>query len=171
MIKYKNYSKFVLPYRIEKLMGNIIDKIQDTSDIIILKCASVIGNIFDINTLCVINPIKTLMNDDISEMIYYFEGIEILDILQDLDSEKLVAKFSLPFIREVLYSRMLSEQKSSIHSEIAKNFKTMKFSYMSAEAELKVLKDHLLESENTVMNVMETWGGDKGKRNFFLLIL
>lgn len=155
MIEYRDYSKLDLPYRIEKLMGNIIDKIKNTKEIIILKCASVIGNIFDINTLYHINPIKNIMNEDLLQMIYNFENIRILEILHDMDIENFVAKFTLPFFREVLYSRMLSEQKTAIHSEIARNCKTMKFSYMNNDMELKKLLEHLIESENTVMNVME----------------
>jgi hypothetical protein len=155
MIEFKDYSKLELPYRIEKLMGNIIDTIKNQNEIIILKAASVIGNIFDINTLYQINPIKNIMNEDLLKMIYYFEKINVLEILNDIQPEKLVAKFSLPFFREVLYSRMLSEQKTAIHSEIARNFKNMKYSYMSSEKELDILLRHLLESENTVMNIMD----------------
>ena len=73
-----------MPYRIEKLMGNIIDEVGqlDTKRIIILKCASVIGNIFDLNTLCIINPLKSLMNDDIYDMI---KSMEIVNSLFDLN--------------------------------------------------------------------------------------
>ena len=160
MIKFRDWSKIDIPYRIEKLMGNIIDNLNP-KEIIILKCASVIGTVFDINTLYLINPFDTIMNEDLLAMIYHFEQLGIIEILYDLEVENLVAKFSLPFFREVIYSRMLSEQKTSIHLEIARNFKTPKFSYMDADTERKTLLRHLIESENTVMNCMEK--KEKGK--------
>jgi hypothetical protein len=165
MIKFKDFSKLDLPYRIEKLMGNIIDSIKNQGEIIILKAASVIGNIFDIDTLYKINPIRNKMNEDVLKMIYYYESINILEILHDLEPENLVAKFSLPFFREVLYSRMLSEQKTPIHSEIAKNFKNMKISYMSSNFEIDVLLRHLIASEKTVMNIMEERKEEESKKN------
>lgn len=165
MIKFKDYSKLELPYRIEKLMGYVIDKLKSTKEIIILKCASVIGNIFDLNTLFQINPIKNTMFEDLLDMIYEFEKMGIVDILYDLEPENLVAKFKLPFFREVLYQRMLSEQKTALHSEIAKKFKSKKFSYMKSEDEQKVLLRHLVESENTVMNVMEEKRKNAEKNN------
>jgi len=51
----KNFNDFVIPLRIEKICGEIIDSINE-HDIIIMKCASVIGHIFDINTLFNIIP-------------------------------------------------------------------------------------------------------------------
>lgn len=162
MKNFCDWSKFEIPYRIEKLIGNIIDNLNP-KEIIVLKCASVIGTIFDINTLYIINPFITIMNDDLLEMIYNFEQMGIIEILYDLDESNLVAKFSLPFLREVLYLRMLSEQKTSIHSEVARNLKTPKFSYSDWEKERQILLRHLIESENTVMNCMETFNKQKGK--------
>lgn len=153
MIKFKDWAKFEIPYRIEKLIGNIIDNLNP-KEIIILKCASVIGNIFDMNILYAINPFVTIMNEDLLAMIYNFEQLGIIEILSDLDPNNLVAKFSLPFFREVLYLRMLSEQKTAIHSEIARNLKTPKFSYHDFETERQILLRHLIESEKTVMSLM-----------------
>ena len=42
-----DWSGFNIPIRIEKILGNIIDNL-DTKEIILLKHASVIGNLFDI---------------------------------------------------------------------------------------------------------------------------
>ncbi len=153
MIKFKDWAKFEIPYRIEKLIGNIIDNLNP-KEIIILKCASVIGSVFDINILYAINPFVTIMNDDLLSMIYNFEQLGIIEILSDLNPKHLVAKFSLPFLREVLYLRMLSEQKTAIHSEIARNLKTPKISYHDFEKERQILLRHLVESEKTVISLM-----------------
>ena len=162
MQRFKDWTKFEIPYRIEKLIGNVIDNLN-TKEIIILKCASVIGTIFDINTLNIINPFITIMNDDLLNMIYNFEQLGIIEILYDLEPSNLIAKFSLPFLREVLYLRMLSEQKTSIHSEIARILKTPKFSYNEPEKERQILLRHLRESENSVMNCMENFTKKKGR--------
>lgn len=172
MIKFKDWANFEIPYRIEKLIGNIIDNLNP-KEIIILKCASVIGNIFDINILYAINPFVTIMNEDLLTMIYNFEQLGIIEILSDLNPSHLVAKFSLPFLREVLYLRMLSEQKTAIHSEIARNLKTPKFSYHDFEKERQILLRHLIESEKTVMSLMtvkeDKNSNVKGNYNIFLL--
>jgi len=169
MIKFKDWAKLEIPYRMEKLIGNIIDNLNP-KEIIILKCASVIGNIFDINILYAINPFVTIMNEDLLAMIYNFEQLGIIEILSDSNPNELVAKFSLPFLREVLYIRMLSEQKTAIHSEIARNLKTPKFSYHDYEKERQILLRHLIESEKTVMSLMAVKDDSKtsnGKGNFF----
>ena len=162
MIRFKDWSKLEIPYRFEKLIGNIIDNLNP-KEIIVLKCASVIGTIFDINILYAINPFVTIMNEDLLTMIYNFEQLGIIEILYDLDPNNLVAKFSLPFLREVLYSRMLSEQKTAIHSEIARNLKTPKFSYDDLEKERQILLRHLIESENSVMFCMDKMDKPIGK--------
>ena len=167
MITFKDWAKFEIPYRQEKLIGNIIDCLNP-KEIIILKCASAIGTIFDLNILNVINPFVTIMNDDLLKMIYSFEKSSLIEILYDLNPKNLIAKFSVPFLREVLYLRMLSEQKTLIHSEVARILKAPKFSYEDLDKERQILLRHLIESENTVMSCSENLNSKKkGKINFF----
>jgi hypothetical protein len=50
---------------------------------------------------------------------------------------------------------MLVEQKTDIHSKIARKMEFSKFSYMEKDIEQEVLKNHLETSEKTIMNHLE----------------
>jgi len=67
-----DWSGFYIPIRIEKILGNIIDSL-DTKDIILLKHASVIGNLFDIDKLKDINPFLSLTFDELYAIILNLE--------------------------------------------------------------------------------------------------
>ena len=140
-----------IPLIIEKVLGNIIDSLK-CSEIITLKYASVIGNIFDIDTLAEILGTSPSNFDDLIETMRTFESYGIIEILYDLKPKHLVAMFSIPLMREVLYQRMLVEQKTDIHAKIARKMEFSKFSYMSKNIEHDILKKHLETSEKTIMN-------------------
>ena len=154
MLKLRDYSKLKIPLIIEKVLGNIIDSLK-CNEIIILKYASVIGNIFDIDTLAEILNTSPSNFDDLIETMRTFESYGIIEILFDLKPKHLVAMFSIPLMREVLYQRMLVEQKTDIHSKIARKMEFSKFSYMSKNIEHDVLKKHLETSEKTIMSDTE----------------
>ena len=151
MLKLKDYSKLKIPLIFEKVLGNIIDSLK-CSEIITLKYASVIGNIFDIDTLAEILGTSPSNFDDLIETMRTFESYGIIEILYDLKPKHLVAMFSIPLMREVLYQRMLVEQKTDIHAKIARKMEFSKFSYMSKNIEHDILKKHLETSEKTIMN-------------------
>ena len=150
MLKLRDYSKLKIPFIIEKVLGNIIDSLK-CSEIIILKYASVIGNIFDVDTLAEILSTSPSNFDDLLETMRTFESYGIIEILYDLKPKHLVAMFSLPLMREVLYQRMLVEQKTDIHAKIARKMEFNKFSYMPKNIEHDILKKHLETSEKTIM--------------------
>ena len=154
MLKLRDYSKLKIPLIIEKVLGNIIDSLK-CSEIIILKYASVIGNIFDIYTLAEILNTSPSNFDDLIESMRTFESYGIIEILYDLKPKHLVAMFSIPLMREVLYQRMLVEQKTDIHAKIARKMEFSKFSYMSKIIEHDILKKHLETSEKTIMSDTE----------------
>jgi adenylate cyclase 10 len=154
MLKLRDYSKLKIPLIIEKVIGNIIDSLK-CSEIIILKYASVIGNIFDIDTLSEILNASPSVFDDLIETMKAFESYGIIEILYDLKPKHLVAMFSIPLMREVLYQRMLVEQKTDIHAKIARKMEFSKFSYMSKNIEHDILKKHLETSEKTILNDKE----------------
>ena len=72
MNKYNDWRSFNLPISYEKLLGQIVDT-QTERDIIILKYASVIGNIFDIETLNKILPFNNISFDDLYYLLEKFE--------------------------------------------------------------------------------------------------
>ena len=154
MLKLRDYSKLKIPLIIEKVLGNIIDSLK-CNEIIILKYASVIGNIFDIDILSEILNTSPSNFDDLIETMRTFESYGIIEILYDLKPKHLVAMFSIPLMREVLYQRMLVEQKTDIHAKIARKMEFSKFSYMPKNIEHDILKKHLETSEKTILNDTE----------------
>ena len=154
MLKLRDYSKLKIPLIIEKVLGNIIDSLK-CNEIIILKYASVIGNIFDIDILSEILNTSPSNFDDLIEIMRTFESYGIIEILYDLKPKHLVAMFSIPLMREVLYQRMLVEQKTDIHAKIARKMEFSKFSYMPKNIEHDILKKHLETSEKTILNDTE----------------
>ena len=154
MLKLRDDSKLKIPLIIEKVLGNIIDSLK-CNEIIILKYASVIGNIFDIDILSEILNTSPSNFDDLIETMRTFESYGIIEILYDLKPKHLVAMFSIPLMREVLYQRMLVEQKTDIHAKIARKMEFSKFSYMPKNIEHDILKKHLETSEKTILNDTE----------------
>ena len=154
MMRLKDYRQIKIPIVIEKVLGNIIDGLK-CIEIIILKQASVIGNIFDIDILSDLMSTFSTTFDDLLDAIKNFESLGIIEILYDLKLKHLVAMFSLPLMREVLYQRLLVEQRCDIHSRVARKMEFSKYSYMPKEIEYEILKGHLEASENTMMNTLE----------------
>ena len=154
MMKLRDYRQIKIPIIIEKVLGNIIDALK-CIEIIILKQACVIGNIFDMDILSDLMSSFSTTFEDLLDAIKNFEAVGIIEILYDLKLKHLVAMFSLPLIREVLYQRLLVEQRTDIHSRVARKMEFSKYSYMPKEIEYEILKRHLEASENTMMNTLE----------------
>jgi adenylate cyclase 10 len=155
-----------IPLIIEKVLGNIIDSLK-CMEIIILKHASVIGNIFDIDILSEILSTSPANFDDLIDTMRNFESYGIIEILYDLKPKHLVAMFALPLMREVLYQRMLVEQKTDIHAKIARKMEFSKFSYMPKNIEHDILKKHLETSEQTIMNTIDIEENDASNKDNF----
>ena len=148
-----DFKSIKIPFLIEKIIGNIIDSLSPI-EIIILKYASVIGKTFDIDTLYTISTDSQLSFENLVKMIYSFHFNGIIDILYDLDVMKIVARFSVPFLREVLYQRMTVETRNAIHFNIARKMLITRSSYLPIKKELIVLKSHLIEAERSISERM-----------------
>ena len=149
-----DYCNFPVPIRIEKFVGSLLDS-SSTKDLITLKLAAVIGNIFSTSLLHSLNEFNNLTFEDILQILYKFEQSGILDVLYDINIQHSVFIFKIPFSREVLYQRMLIEQKNDLHLTIARNMQNAKFSYMNQTQELAALKNHLKQSERTLMDYIK----------------
>lgn len=147
-----DFSSFPIPIRIEKYIGHVIDSTPNTKELITLKLAAVIGNMFSLSTLHAINEFNSLSFEDIRQFLYSFEDKGILDVLYDLRVQHSVFKFAIPFCREALYQRMLIEQKNEIHLNIARNMQKNKFSYMPHDQEYNNLQHHLRVSEKSLID-------------------
>lgn len=67
-----DWINFNVPMRIEKLVGHIIDSL-DCREIVLLKYAATIGNIFDIDKLSKLSPFNTLTFDDLYTILQRLE--------------------------------------------------------------------------------------------------
>jgi predicted ATPase len=158
----RDWSNFVIPMKIEKIIGFLIDELE-FKDIILLKIASVIGNIFDLDKLYKLSQFNFLTIDDMYSIMQRLEVIfiliktvGILEFLYDNHQPKrLVCKFAIPFFRDLLYQRMLIEQRNDIHMNVARLMQYAKFSYMSPHQEVELLKSHLKKTEKSIINYME----------------
>ena len=151
-----DWTEFKVPIRIEKICGAIIDKFS-AKEIIILKYASVIGALFDTEKLLKLIPFNNIECDDLYNIIVSFEHKNIIEILYDLDPshKRVVCKFSFPFIREILYQRMLIEQRTEIHFALCKLLQINKFRYLPQKIEVSYLERHLETSEKTIMKQIQ----------------
>ena len=135
-----DWGKLNIPFIIEKIVGNIIDSLK-CEDIITLKHASVIGTIFDLEKLYKLNIINSLNFEALKQKLYKLAEHGLIEILYDLDPKKIVLQFCIPFLKEVLYMRMLVEIKNEIH--------------------LKLVNYHLIEEEKTILDHLVDKGDDQ----------
>ena len=153
----KNYNDFIIPVRIEKICGEMIDSINE-HDIILIKYASVIGNLFDLNTLYNIIPFKGMYLNDLYDTLKSFEKRSMIEFLYDLDNKykNVVCKFACPFLKETLYQRMLIEQRSEIHMQIANTFQKKSIYYLpSKKVEKNYLRKQLECGQLSIIRDME----------------
>ena len=170
MLYYNDFTELYIPDIIQKKVGAIIDNFLDKLDIYILKIASIIGNIFDLTKLkqalridnsasAAINILKDSGDTFLYEKLYSLEEKNIIEILYDLDIKKkyVICKFSIPFLREVLYQRTPSEYRNQMHYIIGKLVKEssiskshQKLKYYDEIMELGILQKHLIYSQISI---------------------
>lgn len=156
MDELSDWSEFKIPIRMEKICGSLIDTFS-AKEIIILKYASVIGTIFDSEKLIKLIPFNNVENDELYNILLSFEQKNIIEILYDLHPlhKRVVSIFSFPFIREILYQRMLIEQRNDIHFALCKLLQINKFRYLPEKIEVTFLEHHLETSEKTIMKQIQ----------------
>jgi len=163
MIFYNDFTELSIPDIIQKKLGEIIDNYLDKLEIYILKIAAIIGDIFDLTKLKQAIRIDNSANASMSifkdncdyflyEKLYILESKNIIEVMYDLDikNKYVVCKFSIPFLREILYQRTPSEYRNQMHYIIGKLVKVsvmskshQKLRYMSDFMELGMLEKHL----------------------------
>ena len=155
--KESNYNDLAIPFRIEKICGEMIDSINE-AEIILLKYAACIGNFFDIKILQEILPFNYNLNE-IYIKLKDFEQKGIIEFLYDNDIKKniVVCQFAMPFFKEVLYNRMLLNQTIDLHKIIAHKLQRNNISYYPSKLiENLVLKKHLEKAMKNNVQEMES---------------
>ena len=157
MEKLRNWNDFNIPLRIEKICGEMIDLLNER-DIIILKHAATIGNLFDIQTLLTIIPFRGVTLPDLYDELKKIEQKGMIEYLYDLDPKKkiVIYKFCCPFLKETFYQRMLIEQRNEIHMKISKLIQKRQVSYLpSLKLEKLNLRKQLLNGQKSIIREME----------------
>ena len=166
MEKLRNWNDFIIPLRIEKICGEMIDSLHE-KDIIMLKHAATIGNLFDIQTLLSILPFKGLTLPDLYRDLKKIEKKGMIENLYDLDHKKktVVYKFCCPFLKETLYQRMLIEQRNEIHMKIARSIQKNRVSYLpNLKLEKLNLRKQLENGQKSIINEMEEHPANDNKK-------
>jgi len=95
---------------------SLLSKIS-IKDLICLKAASVIGNIFTLRQLKYISPLITEGMVDLIKRVVILDEMKIIEIIDDDGVSDMTCRFLIPFIRETLYQRLLyRDQKKCMHS-------------------------------------------------------
>ena len=169
MLKYNDFTKMTLSRIIQKKVDEIINNNLDDEDICLLKFASLFGDFFELsqlkqvilieNTSIFIPYLKKGEDYYIYNKLKELESKYIIEIMEDLDlkNKYVVCKFSISFLREILYQRIPSDIRNQLHYIIGKmtkiNFNSKygkRSKYLSNEDELEMLKNHLKFSEITI---------------------
>ena len=159
-----DWSDLLLPYIYEKISSMVINTVLSFKEIIILKYASIIGNIFDLKTLEKLNPLKHIIKvKDMEKLLMKLNEKYLLELYYpEIENrhntiKNLTGQITFPLMREIFHQKFLMEHRSILHMETAKILSTSKRNeYFSIENELKIFKRHLLYSEMNLVSEIET---------------
>ncbi|EAR83243.2 PH domain protein (macronuclear) [Tetrahymena thermophila SB210] len=131
---------------------NVNTPIQDKLgclDLLILKIASVIGDIFDLQTLIKVHPFgNVLKTDKLVEALNALTDQNILEVI-DQNENNVIYRFCHSFVRETLYQRLIYTQRRQIHLIVAETFQnTLSLPY-NEEEDIEKLKYQWLLGENS----------------------
>ena len=97
-----------------KINGQLIDRLSCEQHLI-MKTASVIGECFDLQTLVKVNPFKlSITAEKLRKILADLENMEYIEIL-DEQEHNITYRLTHTFMREVLYQRMIFNQRRQIH--------------------------------------------------------
>ena len=175
MLKRNDFIDLLIPYSIEKNIYNIINKELNIEEIALLRICAVLGDLFDTvklskilknNGYSYINSFneywKQINNCSSKEFNLYESLLElekknVIEILFDMQTNHkfVVCKFSIPFMREILYQCTSLDQRNELHyiiGKIIKNKIDIKsdyaiYKYYNDELDLLNLKNHLKKME------------------------
>ena len=157
-----DWSNLYLPYIYEKITSMTINSLLTFKEILLLKYACTIGTIFDVQTLNKINPLNLIIKkEDLYNIMEKLNNEYILEIFENERMNRktkkyLICKICFPFMREVLNKKFTIEQRSKLHTEIAKQLSGgKKVFYFNSIIEGKILNRHLLYSEIDVVEEIE----------------
>ncbi|CAD8204339.1 unnamed protein product [Paramecium octaurelia] len=121
LLNILNLDEFIIleaPLNKFRLNSPYLDKVG-CLDLLILKVASIIGDIFDVQTLNKIQPFKeVIQKENLIKILNSLEELEIIETMELNDLNKYY-RFAKPFLREIIYQRLLFSQRRELHKYYA----------------------------------------------------
>ena len=139
-IEINQYLTIDAPICRTVINGEILDRL-DCESYLLMKPAAVIGECFDYLMLLKVNPFKdTIPPEKVRRLINYLEKQEFLEVL-DEQEHNTIYRFMHPFMREVIYQRMIYSQRRQIHRFVAEALQSIP---LENEANEKLETDNLI---------------------------
>ena len=159
-----DWSDLLLPYIYEKIDSMVINILLSYKEIVMLKYASIIGNIFDLKTMEKLNPLKNIIKvKDMEKLLMKLNNENILEIYYpEIENrhnklQNLIGQLTFPLMREIIHQKIPMERRAILHMETSKILSTSKRNiYFSVENELKIFKRHLFYSEMNLEKEIES---------------
>ncbi|KAM3140572.1 hypothetical protein pb186bvf_007384 [Paramecium bursaria] len=133
--------------------GPIIDKLTCLEQLL-LKVASSIGDIFDIQTLNKINPFKLAVGNRLQKILevqmFYIQDLESRELLEvmEIQESNIYYRFTYQFFRECLYQRIIYKQRRQLHLSVAEAIQQLPQAFETEELqESRRLQFHWIMSE------------------------
>lgn len=124
--------------------------------LILIKSASIIGEVFTLKHLKYISPLRTESTEEHLARIEKLEAMEHLEVMDDGLSD-VTYRFVIPFMREALFQRMLfRDHKKSLHNLAADYIQSNSTPAFSIDRELRKMVKHMVRSEGVQKESMIT---------------
>lgn len=160
--KMNDWAPLSVPDLMTSINGQLLDQylkegrrinssfLQDkVKGIILLKAASVIGEVFSLKQLEFISPMINEDIDTLMEILMDLQARDFIEIIDDNDAKNWVCRFTKKFLRETLYQRLLLRgQKRTLHQLSADYIQNHPNLEPSHEVEQKRLLNHILVAED-----------------------
>jgi adenylate cyclase 10 len=94
-----------------------------------MKVASVIGDIFDVQTLYKIQPLKDEISyEKILKLLRTLDDKNIIELME-VNDVNIYYRFTCPFMRECIYQTMIFTQRRELHRNVAQAIQELPSEY------------------------------------------
>jgi adenylate cyclase 10 len=124
IVEHEEMLTLMAPTSCVQINGPLIDRLGCLESLL-MKVASVIGDVFDLQTLNKINPFKGAINYDmLSKILRELDKKDFIEIM-DITENNIYYRFTALNTREVIYQRMTYSQRRELHRNVAEAIHTL----------------------------------------------